>query len=694
MSEFSEIAKRFRWQDAVLPCFAAASVLALLFVLPTSLMDLLLSVNIAISATIFLSTFFIRKPLDFSVFPTVLLATTLYRLVLNVSTTRLILTQADAGEVVDAFSRFVAGDNIVVGLVIFAIFVIIQFVVITKGATRIGEVSARFALDALPGRQMAIDADLNAGNISAEEARKARAELAEEADFFGAMDGASKFVRGDAIAGLAIVFINLVGGLFIGIVQEGRPAAEAFGLYSRLTIGDGLVSQVPAFLISLATGLLVARTSTSQNVSEKALKQTFGKPVVVALTGVFLLFLAATGLPVLPILTLAGGCFALAWALSKNKEKEEKEEERRKSAEEERKRADSGDDVDRFLTVDPMELEIGVGLIPLADPESGENLLDRVRRVRQKIAAELGLVLPKVRIRDNSALDENQYLVKIKGETVALGIAYPNMSFAVDGGFAFGRIQGLQTKNPVDGSAAFWIDPATREEATAAGYDALPPGAAIELALTAIARREAAELLTRDATKRLVDRLRETAPTVVDELIPETLKLAQVQQILQLLLKERVSIRRLDVILETLSDFAPKERNLFRLLDFVRERLARTLSAQYRDEDGFLRVAMLEPEAEETLRGAVERSEFGVSILAPPTELEALGGAILDGAAALQESGAPAVLLVDRSIRTALRNSFPTTDEKFANLAILSFDEIDATTRVSQEVVVDWRKTA
>ncbi|MBQ8363790.1 MAG: FHIPEP family type III secretion protein [Thermoguttaceae bacterium] len=321
MGGAGKTAKKFRWQDAALPIFAAAAVLALLFALPTPLMDLLLSFNLALSVVIFVAVFFVRKPLDFNVFPTVLLATTLFRLVLNVSTTRLILTQADAGEVVDAFARFVAGDSVVVGFVIFLIFVIIQFVVITKGATRISEVSARFALDALPGRQMAIDADVAAGNLTDAEARAAREELAEQADFFGAMDGASKFVRGDAVAGLAIVFINIIGGLVVGIGERGLGAAEAFSLYSKLTIGDGLTSQIPAFLISLATGLLVARTSRPQNVSEEALAQVFGRPIALALTGVFLIFLAAKVLPIAPLAALATGCFLLAWAVSRKSEK-------------------------------------------------------------------------------------------------------------------------------------------------------------------------------------------------------------------------------------------------------------------------------------------------------------------------------------------------------------------------------------
>ena len=687
MNGAGETAKKFRWQDAALPIFAAAAVLALLFALPTPLMDLLLSFNLAISVVIFVAVFFVRKPLDFNVFPTVLLATTLFRLVLNVSTTRLILTQADAGEVVDAFARFVAGDSVVVGFVIFLIFVIIQFVVITKGATRISEVSARFALDALPGRQMAIDADVAAGNLTDAEARAAREELAEQADFFGAMDGASKFVRGDAVAGLAIVLINIIGGLVVGIGERGLSATEAFSLYSKLTIGDGLTSQIPAFLISLATGLLVARTSRPQNVSEAALAQVFGRPIALALTGVFLVFLAATGLPIAPLAVLATGCFLLAWAVSRKREKKEAEEKERKEAEEAEKTPQTSDDVDELLTVEPMELEIGLGLVALADPADGENLLERVRRVRRRIASELGFVLPKTRVRDNPKLDDGQFAIKIKGETVALATVYPTMLFAVDAGFAFGTLPGLQTTSPLDGATAYWIDPRNRDAAESAGYEVWDAATFVEMQLLRTARREAAELLTRDATKRLVDRLRETAPTVVDDLIPGAMKLAQVQQVLQLLLREGVSIRRLDSILETLGDFAARESNPYRRLDRVRVRMARTLSAKNRDEDGTLRVAMFEPEAEDALRDAAETTEFGVALTLSATELETLGTAVRASGEQLREAGAAPTLWVDKAIRNALREA---TWSAAPNVDILAFDEIDRATKIVQETVVDW----
>lgn len=681
------MAKKFRWQDAALPIFAAAAVLALLFALPTPLMDLLLSFNLAISVVIFATVFFVRKPLEFNVFPTVLLATTLFRLVLNVSTTRLILTQADAGEVVDAFSRFVAGDSVVVGFVIFLIFVIIQFVVITKGATRIGEVSARFALDALPGRQMAIDADVAAGNLTDAEARAAREELTEQADFFGAMDGASKFVRGDAVAGLAIVFINVIGGLIIGIGERGLGAAEAFALYSKLTIGDGLTSQIPAFLIALATGLLVARTSRSQNVSEATISQVFGRPIALTLTGFFLIFLGATGLPIAPLAVLATGFFLAAWAVGRKESKKAVEEKEREEAEKAEETAQNPDDVDDLLTVEPMELEIGVGLIALADPADGENLIERVRRVRRRVASELGFVLPKVRARDNPKLDDGQFAIKVKGETVALSTVYPSMLFAVDAGFAFGTLPGLQTTSPLDGATAYWIDPRNRAAAESAGYEVWDAATVVEMQLLRTARREAAELLTRDATKRLLDRLRETSPTVVDDLVPGAMKLAQVQQVLQLLLREGVSIRPLDLILETLGDFAARESNPYRLLDRVRVRMARTLSAKNRDEDGTLRVAMFEPEAEDALRSAVETTEFGVALTLSATELETLGEALRESGERLREAGAPPTALVDRAIRNALREA---TWSAAPNVEILAFDEIDRATKIVQETVVEW----
>ncbi len=691
--------KQFRWREAALPLFSIACVLTLLFRLSNGLTDLLLSVNLALSATVFLSVFFVRKPLEFSSFPTILLTTTLFRLVLNVSTTRLILTQGNAGKVIDAFSRFVAGDNIVVGAVVFLIFIIIQFVVITKGATRISEVSARFTLDALPGRQSAIDFDLNAGNITEEEAREARAELSEQADFFGAMDGASKFVRGDAIAGLAIVAVNVIGGLCVGVLQRRLPIGDAAAIYSKLTIGDGLVSQIPAFLISLATGLLVARSSNAQNISESALRQTFGKPIVLCCVGAFLAALAFTGLPVVPLSILSLGCFILALASSRKDNAPEEEKagiERKKDG---KKTNDDPDDVERFMTVDPLELEIGVGLVPIAQPEGGPSLLDRIRTVRQTIAAELGLILPKARVRDSEELDENQFAIKIFGDEVALDIAYPQMTLAVSNAYVAGPLRGLQTIAP-GGETAYWIDPSLNAEAEKKGYALLSAGDLVEKKTLEVARREAGILLTRDATKRLIERLRESAPAIVEEALgtsgeetsrETTARLARIQKTLQLLLEEGVSIRRLDVVLEAIGDLSLREPDagVYRALEYVRSRLSRFLTARFKDEDGKLRVAMLDPQAEDALRNALSVGDSEAPTLAlDPKSEKALSDAIQESLRALRDADLPQVVLVDGSIRRALRDAFHTA-APYA--AFLAYGEVEPNASISQEVVVNWR---
>jgi len=693
--------RNFQWQDAALPIFAAVSVLALLFRLPVGLMDMALSINLAISATIFLATFFISKPLEFSAFPTILLTTTLYRLVLNVSTTRLILTQGNAGQVVDAFSRFVAGDSVVVGAVVFLIFVIIQFVVITKGATRISEVTARFTLDALPGRQAAIDFDLNAGNITEEEAKIARAELGEQSDFFGAMDGASKFVRGDAIAGLAIVLVNLIGGLCVGVFQRHMSIGDAVSLYSKLTIGDGLVSQLPAFLISIATGLLVARTSRSQNISSVALAQTFGRPIALATTGVFLLFLAFTGLPVLPLSTLAAGFIVLAWVMARRPVATPALETvggSSKSSSSNAKREAEEDDaeLERALKVEPFEIAIGAGLSNVAIPENGPTLLDRVKRVRLTLASELGVVLPKTSVRDDKTLDENQYSLRVNGVEVASGVVYPQMTLAVDSGYAASDLQGLSAVGP-GGARSFWIATDDEAKATEEGYELMSPGDVVEQKTLEVARREAAAFLSRDATKRLVERLRETHPALVEEALGdggaglEPRKLARIQQVLRLLLAEGVSIFRLDIILEAVDDLTLRypDADAWRALEAVRERLARIVVNRRRDEDGALHVAFLDPAGEDALRDALEKAESGEPSFSLSSEGRAsFAAALRTTAEEMRDEGFAPTILVDSEIRYALHCFAQSSG---IDLTVFAFDELDASTRARQECVVNWQ---
>jgi flagellar biosynthesis protein FlhA len=618
------------------------------------------------------------------------LATTLARLVLNVATTRLILTRAGtdgleaAGGVITSFADFVAGDGkVIVGLIIFVIIVVIQFVVITKGATRISEVAARFALDGMPGKQMAIDADLNAGIIDEHEAQRRRAEITQQADFYGAMDGASKFVRGDAIAGIVITVINIVGGLTIGVLQHGMSITDAGSLYTRLTIGDGLVSQVPAFLISLAAGLLVTRSTQKTNLPQQFLDQMFSRPQALAVTGGFLAVLIFTSLPRIPLMTLGGACLALSHLIMRRDT--ERSQADRETAEAKKQPAEER--VEDYLTVDPMEVELGVGLIRLADPNRGGDLLERVGRVRHNIASQIGIVMPKVRIRDNMRLGQNQYRIKIADMPVAENELYPGQLLAIDSGMTAGEIDGTATKDPAFGTAAKWIEPSRADQAEMAGWTVVEPGAVLATHLTEICRRHAGEILTRDATKHLIDELKATSPTVVDELIPGTMSLGEVQGVLQMLLREQVSIRQLGVILETLGDHAPRSKDPILLAEYVRHRLARQICTRYRNAEGELHVVALDPALEDRIRAGFEHNERGIFIRLSPQSIDKLCQSLGAELQKLATRGHTPIALVSPQIRAALKQI---TENHLPNLVVLSFNEITRDTKiVTQGLVSD-----
>ncbi len=464
------------------------------------------------------------------------------------------------------------------------IIVVIQFVVITKGATRISEVAARFALDGMPGKQMAIDADLNAGIIDEREAQTRRQEITRQADFYGAMDGASKFVRGDAIAGIIITVINIVGGLIIGMAEFHMSLADAAKVYTHLTIGDGLVSQVPAFLISLAAGLLVTRSTQKSNLPREFMQQIFSRPQALAVTGGFLSILIFTSLPRLPLLALGGSCLGLARMMTRRDS--QVAESAAQQAENEKKSKQPEERVEDYLTVDPMEIELGVGLIRLADPNRGGDLLERVQRVRQNIAGEIGIIMPKVRIRDNMRLGPNQYRIKIADIPVAQDELQPTQLLAIDSGMTTGKVDGIATKDPAFGTEARWIQPGLADQAEMYGYTVVESGAVLATHLTEVCRRHADEILTRDATKHLIDELKTTSPAVVSELIPSVMSLAEVQSILHLLLREQVAIRQLSVILETLGDHAPRSKDPVLLAEYVRHRLARQICTRVSERGG------------------------------------------------------------------------------------------------------------
>ncbi len=677
-----------RAQDLILPLAMIGSVVVILVPLPSPLLDLLLASNIAIAVIILLTTIYVRTPLEFSIFPSLLLATTLTRLVLNVATTRLILTQAEtkgllaAGAVVKGFGEFVAGDKIVVGLIIFAIIVVIQFVVITKGATRISEVAARFALDGMPGRQMAIDAELNAGAIDDKEAQRRRAEVAGQADFFGAMDGASKFVRGDAIAGIIITLVNIAGGLVIGVVEYGMDIGQAASLFTRLTIGDGLVSQVPAFLISLAAGLIVTRSSASVNLPAQFVSQLFSRPQALAVTAAFMGILVFTNLPAVPLLGIGGSCTALAVLLSRRQRDAETAAQNQASA---LAKKPPEARVEDYLAVDPMEIEIGVGLIRLADPKRGGDLLDRVQRVRQSIAVEIGLIMPKVRIRDNMRLEQNQYRIKVADVVVADGKIYPGMLLAVDSGATTGNIRGLATRDPSFDMPAAWIEPSSRDQAEGFGYTIVEPLGVLTTHLTEVVRRNADELLTRDATRHLIEELRKSSPAVVEDLIPDRMKLVEVQQILQLLLREQVPIRQLALILEALGECASRTNDTIVLVEHVRQRLARTLSTRYRDKDNRLYVITLDPALEEAIAESLEPTGHALPGM-PPQAVEAICRRIEDELDAPAFAERVPIVLASPRIRAGLKQMM---SARLPRLVVLSYREITRDTQIESLALVD-----
>lgn len=665
----------------MLPLAVVASVFVLLVPLPTALMDLLLIANMALAVIVLLQAMNIRTPLEFSIFPSLLLITTTSRLVLNVATTRLILKQAPedqllaAGQVIFAFGEFVTGGDVAVGATIFLIIAVIQFVVITKGANRISEVAARFALDGLPGRQMAIDADLQAGVIDEHEAVRQREQVTRQADFYGTMDGASKFVRGDAIAGMVIIAVNIVGGLLIGIFGAGMAPSDAIGLFVKLAIGDGLVSQVPAYLISLAAGLIVTRSTQSSNLSAQLLQQLFSRPRPLAVAACFLGLLLFTHLPVLPLLVLGTGCAGLAWVLVRQTTQESSSSIKPAPA----TRNSRSQRIEDYLTVDPLELELGLGLVALARSDHHAGLLNRISKIRQQVAGEIGIVLPGVRIRDNLGLAPQAYRFKIGGSEVARGTIYPDKLLAVGKQPDVQLIAGELAEDPQSGQTAVWIEHPQRSQATTWGYRLLEPVGVLATHLKSLALQHADELLTRDATSHLINELRKTSPVVVDELIPGLMKLSAVQQVLQLLLREGITIRPLETVLETLADHAAATSDPMQLVEQVRQRLSRTICDRYRDEKQRMSVVTLDPGLEDLLASDPISGEMSDMRGMDPDFLDQLCQQLTESVAPLVSAGKPPVLLVQATVRSRLRNLVA---GRIPGLVVLSYEEITSETWV------------
>ena len=666
-----------RHKGLVVAMLIVALPAAIIAQLPTPLVDVLLTINITVSLVILLTTIYVEKPLDFSVFPSLLLVTTLYRLVLNVAATRLILTNAGvrgeyaAGAVIRSFGKFVAGDNPLVGFIIFLIVVIVQFVVVTKGATRISEVAARFTLDGLPGKQLAVDGDLNAGLITETEARARRTEIAREADFYGAMDGASKYVRGDAIAGILITVINIIGGLMIGILRYGFPLEKALTTYTLLTVGDGLVTQIPAFVISVAAGLIVTRASAQKHLGEELAVQLTSHPKALWIAGAFVGLLAFTGLPWVPMVALAVACGLAAAAVAREqtvRAQSSAREAARRKVEAERPLAQQVD-----LRVEALELQVGYGLIRLMDPKEGGDFVDRLASIRREMGADFGFVVPAIRVRDNLQLDPNAYEVTIRGSRVAAGMVLQERYLAIDTGMTTGPLEGTPAAEPVRGRPAYWIAASLVGKAETLGYSVVDGPTVIATHLREVIRRHAAEILSREDTQALLRQLKETAPTVVDELIPDKLSVGEVQRVLQNLLREGVSIRSLDVILETLGDCAGRTKDLEILTEYARSSVSRSICSKLADAQSRIHVVTMDPSLEDEIHGAVEHTDRGSRLTLAPNRVRRINLAVAGECEKLTSAGHPPVLLASPEIRVQVKRM---TAPEIPDLVVLSYSEI------------------
>jgi flagellar biosynthesis protein FlhA len=667
-----------RLAGLILPVTIVGAILVFVVPLPAGILDLLLAGNVTLAVLVLLTVLSIRTPQDFSAFPTILLTTTLTRLVLNVATTRRILTYAGdqgldaAGSVVRAFGEFVAGDQVIVGAILFGILVIIQFVVITKGATRISEVAARFMLDGLPGRQMAIDADLHAGLIDQFEAARRRDAVYRQADFFGAMDGAGKFVRGDAVAGVMITFVNIIAGLYLGVANYGMSIGGAVEVFTKLTIGDGLVSQVPAFLISLAAGLIVTRSSSDSDLGREVTGQLFGRPEVLGVASGFLALLTLTPLPKLPLLALSAalgfGAYLKSRPTVEPSEVESVPDPKRVAASDE----PAAEQIDDLLQVDPLELEIGYRLIPLSDPTRGD-LLERIRAVRQRLARELGLIVPQVRIRDAIGLGPHEYRLKIRGAVVGQGTAHAGRLLAIPPGGLIDRPDGREGVDPITGQPAVWIHTDGRDVAELAGCRILEPSAVVAGHFGELMAAHADELMTHEQVNRLLDRARNTSPALVAEVVPALLRVGEIQRVLQNLLRERVGVRDLESILEALAEHASKTRDTDLLTELVRQTLARRIVQPYLGRDGRLRVVRLARSVENRLAAAGSLPDSSPAAALGPETTRGVVHAVAAALVSLVEEGLPPIVLCSAAARSPLKDL---TRTDLPRLVVLSTREV------------------
>lgn len=672
--------------DVVVAFFVIGIVMMIIIPLPSWLLDLLLALNISVSVIIMMITMFTTNVLQLSVFPTLLLVTTLFRLGLNVSSTRLILSSGEAGKIIQAFGEFVIGGNYVVGIIIFLIIIIIQFVVITSGSSRVSEVSARFTLDAMPGKQMSIDADLNAGLIDEETAKKRRMDLQSEADFYGAMDGASKFVKGDAVAGIIITIINIVGGIIIGVMQMGLSAGEAAQLFTNLTVGDGLVSQIPALLISTAAGILVTRSGSKENFGKTLSSQLTAFPIALWITAAIMFALAIIpSMPTIPFASFAIAVGALGYVLFKEEEKKQEHaimQEEEEIIEQERKEPEN---VMNLISVEPMEVEIGYGLIPLADESNGGDLLQRIASVRRQCAIEMGIVVQPIRIRDNLQLKTNEYVVKIRGTVIASAELMPNMLLSMDPTGDGLSIAGIKTIEPTFGLPAVWINKDQKEDAEIRGLTVVDPITVMVTHLTETIKAHSYELLGRQEVKLIVDNMKDKYSAVVEELIPDLMTIGELQKVLQSLLKEKVPIKDMVTIMESLADNSRNTKDLELLTEYVRFALARTICNQIIDENRCVTVVTLSPRIEEIISTNTQKSIQGSFPTVDPDTTTRILENIRNTVERIYFYNNQPVILVSPNIRPVFRKLI---EMVFPHIMVLSLNEIPNDVEIRTEGVV------
>ncbi len=661
--------------DLVLGIYLLAAIIFFIVPIPSILLDALLALNIGIALSILFNALFSREALSMSSFPTLLLFTTIFRISLNVSSTKLILSKGDAGNVVNTFGNFVGGGNLVIGMIVFAILILVQFMVINKGSERVAEVSARFTLDAMPGKQMAIDADLNTGAITDEEAKAKRQKIQDEASFFGAMDGATKYVKGDAVAGLIITFVNFIGGLITGMIMQGMSVNDAVSKYTILTIGDGLCSQIPSLLISLSTGILVTKVSKEADIADVLIEQLFSIPKVLYIVGGSMCFLAVVTPLSTPIFLAYGAAFLAAGYSIQGKVGQKEIEEEVNADEEEAEEIRRPENVVSLLQVDPIELEFGYGIIPLADVNQGGDLLDRVVMIRRQIALELGCVVPMIRLRDNIQLNPNQYVIKIKGVPVSEGEILFDHYMAMNPGYVEEEITGIPTFEPSFHLPAIWITESQRERAESMGYTVVDPPSIIATHLTEVIRSHLDELLTRQDVQNLIDNVQEANSTLIAELVPKLLGVGEIQKVLQNLLREGISIRDLITIFETLADYAPTTRDTDVLTEYARQNLKRAISNKYFPVNETTSVVTLDPKVEQEIMNSVKQTEQGAYLALDPETKQSIINALQTEVTKLEDLGKNPIVITSPIVRMYFKKL---TEEYFKELIVVSYNEIEA----------------